>query len=48
MYQGEIVEKGKVQEVTKCPKHLYTRMLLETNEQNVREWINYIEEQEKK
>jgi len=28
MYQGEIVESGKTNEVLKNPKHPYTQMLL--------------------
>lgn len=43
MYQGQIVEKGRVREVTKYPENPYTRLLLNTNEKNVKEWINYIE-----
>lgn len=41
MYRGKIVEKGAIEDVLNRPQHPYTRLLLDCNEKNVKEWIRY-------
>ena len=41
MYRGEAVEKGRVESVFGNPQHVYTRLLLDCNEENVKKWIDY-------
>ncbi|MCA5961602.1 hypothetical protein LC724_16140 [Blautia sp. RD014234] len=36
MYRGEAVEKGRVESVFGNPQHVYTRLLLDCNEENVK------------
>lgn len=48
MYRGEAVEKGRVESVFGNPQHVYTRLLLDCNEENVKKWIDYKKEKGKR
>ena len=47
MYRGEAVEKGRVESVFGNPQHVYTRLLLDCNEENVKKWIDYKKKKER-